>query len=386
MTLKRRRPITLILVPAAMALLASACSSSSKSTSNTTVATTVPSGSSAGSTSGSSSILQTAQSQVSSHEGDVSFPNLPPSPTPAPGKKVFIISSDQSLEGNIRVVGGLTQAASILGWSPVVIDGKSSPDAQNAGFQQAVNQHAYAIFDVFIDSTSLGASMAAAQAAHIPVISITSGSPTSGPDAVVAEIGSVPFNYQMGQLEGYYAIAVSGGHVHAVVLKDTSFTTAPPISDGTVAVLKQCGGCTVDDVVTFGAAQIVTALPGLTQTALQQHPDVNYVFTPYDAAVSFAAQGIRDAGSSAKVVSTGGNKPNLALIRSGQTQAATVAEPLEYFSFLAVNDLIRYEGGQKPLPFDSPMKLLVTTNLPPAGATWTGDSDFVPSFKTLWGK
>ncbi len=316
----------------------------------------------------------------------MAFPTLPAGPAPATDKTVFIISSDQSLEGNIRVVGGLTQAASILGWKTVVIDGKSTPDTQNAGFQQAANQHAYAIFDVFIDSTALGAGMSAAQAAHIPVVSITSGSPTSGANAVAAEIGSVPFNYQMGQLQAYYAIAASGAQVHAIVLKDTSFTIAPPISDGTVAVLKQCGTCTVDDVVTFGATQIVTGLPGLTQTALRQHPDANYVFTPYDAAVSFAAQGIRDAGSSAKIVSTGGNKPNLALIRSGQTQVATVAEPLEYFSFLAMNELIRYEGSQKPLPFDAPMKLLVPSNLPPPGSTWTGDSDFVPSFRTLWGK
>lgn len=329
--------------------------------------------------------LSYAQQQLTAHESAVGWPTLASGPKPATAKTVYIISSDQALEGNIRVVDGLQQAISMLGWKSIVLDGKGTTDAQNAAFQQAVNEHAYAIFDVFIDTNSVGAGMAAIKSAGIPVVSITSGSPTSGPNAVVAEVGSVPFNYQMGELEAYYAITASKGKVNAIIMEDNSFTTAPPIAQGADAVLKQCSTCKVDTVVTFAAADLVAGMAGLVQTNLQRYPDANYVFLPYDAAASFAATGIRQAGSDAKIVSTGGNLPNLAMIRQGQTEVATVAEPLEYFSFLAVNDLIRYEGGAKPLPFSAPLKILVAANLPPAGQAWNGDSDFTGSFRTLWG-
>jgi len=362
---------------AVAAVSVAACSSSAAS----------PAGSSSPAAHGTSAAgsLSYAQQQLTSHEDAVGWPTLPTGPKPATGKTVYIISSDQALEGNIRVVDGLQQAVSMLGWKSVVLDGKGTTDVQNAAFQQAVNEHAYAIFDVFIDTNSVGAGMAAVKSAKIPVVSITSGSPTSGPNAVAAEVGSVQFNYLMGELEAYYAIAASKGKVDALIMEDNSFTTAPPIAQGADAVLKQCSTCKVDAVVTFAAADLVTGMAGLVQTNLQRYPGVNYVFLPYDAAASFAAAGIRQAGSSAKIVSTGGNLPNLAMIRQGQTEVATVAEPLEYFSYLADNDLIRYEGGAKPLPFNAPLKILVASNLPPAGQAWNGDSNFTGAFRTLWG-
>jgi ribose transport system substrate-binding protein len=360
---------------AVAAVLIAACSSS---------ATTSSGASPTAGTSLTGSVTS-ARQQVMAHEKAVGWPALVTGPTPAKGKTVYIISSDQALEGNIRVVDGLQEATSMLGWKSVVLDGKGSTDTQNAAFQQAVNEHAYAIFDVFIDATSVGAVMAAVKSANIPVVSITSGSPTSGPDGVIAEVGSVAFNYQMGELEAYYTIAASKGKVNALIMEDNSFTTAPPIAQGADAVLKRCGSCKVDAAVTFAAADLVTGFAGLVQTNLQRYPDVNYVFLPYDAAASFAATGIRQAGSNARIVSTGGNLPNLAMIRQGQIEVATVAEPLEYFSFLAVNDLVRYEGGAKVLPFQAPLKILVASNLPPAGHAWTGDSSFTGTFKRLWG-
>jgi ribose transport system substrate-binding protein len=358
------------------AVTVAACSSSAAPSSGSSPA--------AQGTSGAGS-LGYAQQQLTSHESNVGWPTLASGPKPASGKTVYIISSYQALEGNIRVVDGLQQAVTELGWKSVVLDGKGTTDAQSAAFQQAVNEHAYAIFDVFIDTNSIGAAMAAVTAAKIPVVSVTSGSPTTGANAVVAEVGSVPFNYQMGELEAYYAIAANKGKVNALIMEDNSFTTAPPIAQGADAVLKQCSTCKVDAVVTFAAADLVTGMAGLVQTNLQRYPDVNYVFLPYDAAASFAATGIQQAGSSAKIVSTGGNLPNLAMIRQGQTEVATVAEPLSYFSYLAVNDLIRYEGGAKPLPFNAPLKILMASNLPPAGQAWNGDSSFAGSFRTLWG-
>ena len=333
----------------------------------------------------STSAVTKAKATVTAHEQKVTFPVLPTGPVPAKNKTIFIISSDQSLTGDIRTVAAVEQAVKLLGWKYVLVDGKSNPTTQNAGFEEAATQHAYAVIDVYIDSASVGSGMAALSAAHIPVIGVLSGSPTSGPNAVTATVGSSSFNHQMGALGADYAIAASNGQAHALVLWTTTFALDPPIGHGQATTFKPCKTCTVD-VVHFAVTHLVTGVPGLVETALRQHPTINYVLTPYDASVSYADQGIRDAGSNAQTISTGGNKPNLTLIRGGSGEVAVAAEPLEYIGFLSLNNLIRIEGGKKPLPFAAPLKVLVASNLPPAGQSWTGDTNYVLSFKKLWAR
>ena len=55
------------------------------------------------------------------------WPAPPPSPTPPEDQKLFIISIDQRLEGAVRGVDGVEQAAEILGWETEVVDGQARP-------------------------------------------------------------------------------------------------------------------------------------------------------------------------------------------------------------------------------------------------------------------
>ncbi|MBP7961475.1 MAG: sugar ABC transporter substrate-binding protein [Caldilineaceae bacterium] len=79
---------------------------------------------------------------------------------------VSITPSDSS---NARFIKGATDAAEKLGWEVSVIDARGSADEANAAFQNLAQRGAGAIIDLVFPTTSLGAGLAAARAANIPV-------------------------------------------------------------------------------------------------------------------------------------------------------------------------------------------------------------------------
>jgi len=330
--------------------------------------------------------LSKAKAAVKKLEQPQKFPALPSAPKPQAGKKIFIISVDQSLEGIARITTGVEDAAKLAGWTIVVIDGKSSPDNVTAGLQRAKSEGADGIVLEAFNSSYVQPEIDDVHAAGIPIVSVTSGSPVSN-KGVAAEIGTVDYNKALGTAEGQFAIADSNANAKAIVFNDTSFVTAPPIADGAVAALKKCKRCKVLDKIDFTGADIVTSMSEKVRTALSQNPDANYIIVPYDFAATYAVQGVREAGkaSDVKVLSTGGNLANIDAIRKGDAQVMTVAEPLEYFGYLAVDTLNRILQKSAAIPFNAPMKILVKSNLPPQGSPWTGDSSVAATFKKSWG-
>jgi ribose transport system substrate-binding protein len=382
-----RRGRTLVAIAAIASLVLSACGDDDDDSATTTgAATTAAGGTGTTAAAGGDAVAQ-AQAALAEVQGDVTLSAPAGSPAAPAGKKVFIISVDQQLEGIAREANGVQAAAELAGWESTLVDGKSTPDAWTAGIERAVNEKADGIFLLALDVSFVKAAADAAIAAKIPIVSITSGSQV-GPTGVAAEIGSVEYNTEMGRLEGRFAVADSQGSAQALVFNDTSFTTAPPIADGAVEVLGGCSGCKVLEKIDFTGAEIVTKFSETVRTAITRHPETNYVIVPYDFAAIYAAQGIRDAGGAGKIklLSTGGNLANLDLIRKGDVQVMTSAQPLEYFGYLAVDAMIRVFSGQEAAPFEAPQKALVQSNLPPAGQPWTGDNDFAAEFKTAWGK
>jgi ribose transport system substrate-binding protein len=79
---------------------------------------------------------------------------------------VSITVNDSS---NARFINGATEAAKALGWDVAVIDAHGSADEANAAIQNLLQRKANAIIDLVFPVTSLGAGLAAAQQANVPV-------------------------------------------------------------------------------------------------------------------------------------------------------------------------------------------------------------------------
>lgn len=114
-----------------------------------------------------------------------------------------IVSISATEANNVRYIAGATAAAKEDGWTVSVIDAAGSADRANAAIQNFADRGAGAIIDMVFPWSSIGAGLAAAGSAHIPVVtwggglggSVAatngSGAPVARPviDKMVADMG-----------------------------------------------------------------------------------------------------------------------------------------------------------------------------------------------------
>ncbi len=81
-----------------------------------------------------------------------------------------IVSITATEANNARYIKGIEKAAAEKGWEVSVIDAQGSADTANAGIQNFVQRGAKAIVDMVFPVSSIGAGLAAADAAKIPVV------------------------------------------------------------------------------------------------------------------------------------------------------------------------------------------------------------------------
>jgi ribose transport system substrate-binding protein len=103
-----------------------------------------------------------------------------------------IVSISATEANNARYIAGATAAANQDGWKVSVIDAAGSADQANAGIQNFAQLGAGAIVDMVFPYSSIGAGLAAAKAAKIPVVTWGGGlggsvAATNGSGAPVAQ-------------------------------------------------------------------------------------------------------------------------------------------------------------------------------------------------------
>jgi ribose transport system substrate-binding protein len=81
-----------------------------------------------------------------------------------------IVSITATEANNARYIKGAEKAAAERGWDVSVIDAQGSADQANAGIQNFVQRRAKAIVDMVFPVSSIGAGLAAADGAKIPVV------------------------------------------------------------------------------------------------------------------------------------------------------------------------------------------------------------------------
>lgn len=81
-----------------------------------------------------------------------------------------IVSITATEANNVRYIEGATQAAEELGWDVNVVDAAGSADQANAAIQNFAQLGAHAIIDMVFPFSSIGAGLAAAEDAGIPVV------------------------------------------------------------------------------------------------------------------------------------------------------------------------------------------------------------------------
>lgn len=162
-----------------------------------------------------------------------STPGASGAASPGSGSKVLgIVTITATDANNAKVIKGATEAAKAAGWTVNVTDAQGNADQANSAMRTYAAQKVGAIFDLVFPVSSLGAGLAAAKAAGIPVatwgggigdgvvMTTGAGAPFAEPSvrdllAGIGDKGSVlALTYRTGQVcrdrEGIFDKAIAG--------------------------------------------------------------------------------------------------------------------------------------------------------------------------------
>lgn len=147
-------------------------------------------------------------------------------------KTIGLVTISATDSNNARVITGVKQAAKEEGWTVKVVDAQGNADQANSAMRTFATQKVGMIFDLVFPTSSLGAGLAAARAADIPVatwgggagegvvMTTGDGAPFAEPsvEALVEALGGdgsvLALTYRTGQVcrdrEGIFDKAVEG--------------------------------------------------------------------------------------------------------------------------------------------------------------------------------
>jgi len=265
-------------------------------------------------------------------------------PIATPGMKIVYLSGTESNSLDAAYGTYLEQIAKKIGWTVTVINGKGTPTGWLAGMDQAVALHPNGIV-IFATASSLTAPIAAAAAAHIPVVGLHAAAqtgPTAGLYTNIQETAAA-----IATTEADYAIAASHGTAKVIIATHNEYAIARIKSDAMKAEVAKCSGCKLLAYVNYPASTSPTRTPQLITSWIATYGDHFYALTVGDndwtyAVPSLRAGGIAPSGPNTPVlIGSDGIAAAYQRIRNHSYQVATVPEPSQEEAYYAVYQMNR---------------------------------------------
>ena len=320
-------------------------------------------------------------------------------PTTGPkavGHKLIVYVSTDQRNGGARGVGeGIEEAAKVIGWEVRAIDGQGSVNARAAGIAQAIALKADGLVLDAIDAAEQSAAIEQAEKAGIKVVGWHSAA-VPGPIAKYGLFTNVTTDpMEVAKAAGSYAVAASDGKAGAIVFTDSAYAIAIAKSNEMAAVIRACKTCKVLSVEDTPLADAANRMPQLTTSLLQRYGKKwTYALSVNDLTFDFMAPSLQSAGiggdAPPHAISAGdGSEPAFQRIRSGEYQAATVAEPLRLHGWQEVDELNRAFAGAKASGYVAPPHLFVKANIGKDGGPkniFDPQNGYRDAYKKIWGK
>ncbi len=315
---------------------------------------------------------------------------VPPSSGPKaqqPGATIAFVGGDLSNGGINATAAAVKEAAAAIGWTVDVFDGQANPQGITDAMNQAVTSGPAAVILGGADPTEQAAAIKTATDAGLPVIGWHAGVLTGPGAGLFTNVTTDPL--KVSQIAAAYAVADSDGTAGVVVFTDGQYAIAVQKARAMEAYVQAVPGCTV---LGFEDSPIATAdqrMPGLVSNLLQQDGDeLGYLLAINGNYFSGAARALRDAGRSPdgppKNVAAGdGDAAEFQRIRSGDYQAATVAEPIGLQGWQLVDEVNRALAGEKASGFVGAPGLITKDNVP-EGDVFDPDSGYRDVYTKVW--
>lgn len=363
MRINPKSKFIVVALAASSVLILSACSNASSSTKSAPTPSVDP-------------FVKSVEASVSAMQAvQTSWTGPTSGPVASKGKHLIFLSGQQSNSLDAAYGGYLQAAAKKVGWSVSVIDGQGTPTGWLSGMNQAIARHPDGIV-IFADATSLAVPIAAATAAHIPVIGLHA-SATTGPGSglftnIQEDAGLI------GQAEADYAIASSNGTARVIIDTHNEYAIAGIKSSAMKAEIAKCTGCKLLSFVNFPAAEASSRMAQLATSWVSSYGANFYAMTVGDNDWDFAVPALSAGGApkTVKLIGSDGTAAAYARIRSGQYQVATVPEPAQEEAYFAIYQMNLAFHGQAASSWVPPIYLVTQQNI---GAEGGDKNVFDPS-------
>lgn len=329
---------------------------------------------------GDASVVAQAEAVVKAGSAPVTSLTLPSDSPKAPrNKRIVAVTCTNQGDGCPLSAEAVREATNQFGWQVNIIDGKGDPAVWNSAILNAITTKADAIVLSAVAPALVKDGLAKAAAAHIPVVSMFE--PVATNDGIYGHV--TPDHSAQGELAAAWVIADSKARAKVIEVTDSEFVELGERTKAFDSELKTCGNCDVVATVPSTLATLATRLPGAIASAIQQHPDANYVVTPTDNHALFADQGIQQSGRTGAVSLTGydGNTPSYKLVHDG-SQAMDVVESYSLQGWLAADLLIRAFAGQPGINHVMPSRLFTKDTMP--AQLWAPEVNFKDQLTKRW--
>lgn len=375
----------------AIGAIVSGCGSSSGSSSSSS-ANSEGESESGGSTDYASMLTQTLSVIPPKFEG-------PTKPAKAPsGIKLGIISCSQTLQGCVTLAAASEKAANEIGWQAKTYDGQSTTSTQNTQIANAISSGANVIELIAIDPKTVQTGLKVAEKAGAVIVSADNSGSEPNPEIkppAGAAWPKVDVSADYGKLAettAEWIIADSEGSANVLVYGDKEYPAVDAGVAGLLKGLETCEGCSVSGPEYFTAAQIANTVGPNVVSYLRSHPEVEYVYAPFDPAAVAMVTAIQGAGLSGKVkvVSYLGNQQNLEYLTEENVQAADGAVDNTYNGYAVVDQAIRLlneEPLSEPLNENVPIQVLDQSNVGNSAELetgWVAPYPYEEKFVELW--
>ena len=279
----------------------------------------------------------------------------------------------------------------------VVTDGAGSTSKAARLIDQAIGRDVDALAIYGFDDAALDAPIKEAKDAGIPVVMVASQD-QAAPTAEQTERGVeaiASFSYSgAGEAAANWMVADSDGKVNVVVF-DVPDIGASAAEKGAFydQLEKLCPDCETKEVDS-PLAQWQSGLPGQTTSAIQQDPNVNYLFPMYDGMVFSMIPAVNRANAQdrVKITTYNASEPLLADIKDGKPpMGSDIGGSTEWVGWALIDQGARLLLGEQPVDdVKVPNRTFTERSMrdldPAAGQAELYGADFEAGYRELWGK
>lgn len=315
---------------------------------------------------------------------------------PATGPKakrnqfVVFVAADITNGGVAGVAQGVRQAVPALGWRLRILDGQASVAGRSQAMKQALALKPDGIILGGFDASEQRAAMKRAQSEGIPVVGWHAGAIPS-PDPAAGLFANVTTDPRtVARMAASYVIARSNGNAGVVIFYDSEFQIAVEKAQVMKAEIQKCRRCTVLAMENVPIRDAQNKMPALVTALVRKYGNeltymlgINGNYFAGSGAALFDL-GIPGDAPPFAVAAGDGDASEFARIRSGDYQAASVAEPLYLQGWQLVDELNRAFTHVPPSHYVAPPRLITKADVP-AGGVFDPSTPYRADYRRLWG-